>query len=585
MRVGRSGLTIVVLLLVLVPFALIGCKREAQSASTGGETAYVGALDVSYEGALDATSQLALGTLRLEGTPDALTEAQARELLPLWRVLQGNELQGAAERRAVVRQIEGTMADAQTGAIAAMRLTEADAATWAERQASRPPVPGEAFQGGGAGGGRQRPGGAGQGLSEDQIAQMRQQFQNMSPEERATRGAQFAGQAGRLESAASTAAGSPRSWIAAVTQLLVERSGASAGLQVTPTATVTEPATARVRPTATPSALPVAAAAPAPTATLTPIPTPERADASTPTPSPTPEPVAHLVRAGETLATIAQAHGVTVNSIVEANAIGDPNAIHVGQRLLIPAPGRVPTSSAGGAVGSLPDVPVPAAPAGALTWLPDTDPGPPFSVEVRLSRAIQDPLVEQSRNYKVTGLVRNDGEQTYAVSAIHVTFYDASGFRGVFQKAPGRGRTGGEWIWHGKTEADFGCLLLAPGEACPFSVEITAQDMASFLIHPDAVATDRQSVPVWISDVAVREDGTGFVRITGTATNGSPYKAKGVTVSGVLLDESGQIVSVGSTYVLGEEIEPGEAVPFDLRVEKEPYTSYQLYAQAERDWD
>jgi LysM repeat protein len=280
----------------------------------------------------------------------------------------------------------------------------------------------------------------------------------------------------------------------------------------------------------------------------------------------------HSVQAGETLAAIAQAYGVTVNSIVEANAIDDPNAIHVGQRLLIPDPSRVPTSSAGGTVGSRPDVPVAATPTGALTWLPDTDPGPPFSVEVSLNRATQDLLVEQSRNYKVTGLVRNDGEQTYAVSAIHVTFYDASGFRGVFQKAPGRGRTGGEWIWHGRTEADFGCLLLAPGEACPFSVEITAQDMASFLIHPDAV-------------VVVREDGTDYLRITGTATNASLFKVKQVTVSGVLLDRSDQIVSVGLTYALGEGIEPGESVPFDLRVEKEPYTSYQLYAQAERDWD
>ena len=177
MRIDRYRLTIMALLVLLAPLALAGCEREAQSASTGGEAAYVGALDVSYEGALDATSQLALGTLRLEGTPDAVTEAQAAELLPLWRALQGGELRGAAERNAVVRQIEGAMSGSQVRAIAALRLTEADAATWAERQASRPPVPGDASQGtapqgGGAGGGRQRPGGAGQGLSEDQIAQM-----------------------------------------------------------------------------------------------------------------------------------------------------------------------------------------------------------------------------------------------------------------------------------------------------------------------------------------------------------------------------------------------------------------------------
>ena len=43
------------------------------------------------------------------------------------------------------------------------------------------------------------------------------------------------------------------------------------------------------------------------------------------------------------------------------------------------------------------------------------------------------------------------------------------------------------------------------------------------------------------------------MRISGTATNGNPFQAKNVTVSGVLLDAAGQIVSLGSTYVLGED--------------------------------
>jgi len=58
-----------------------------------------------------------------------------------------------------------------------------------------------------------------------------------------------------------------------------------------------------------------------------------------------------------------------------------------------------------------------------------------------------------------------------------------------------------------------------------------------------------------------------------------------VTVSGVLLDAGSHIVSVGSTYGLESGIRPGASVSFDLRVSKEAYASYQLYAQAERDWN
>jgi hypothetical protein len=108
--------------------------------------------------------------------------------------------------------------------------------------------------------------------------------------------------------------------------------------------------------------------------------------------------------------------------------------------------------------------------------------------------------------------------------------------------------------------------------------------MASFLLHPDAVATERESAPVMLSGVQVVGDGTGYLRISGTATNGNAFAVKNVTVSGVLLDASGQIVSLGSTYVLEEDVAPGQSVRFDVRVAKEAYASYELYAQAERDW-
>ncbi len=44
----------------------------------------------------------------------------------------------------------------------------------------------------------------------------------------------------------------------------------------------------------------------------------------------------HIVEAGQTLSHIAQAYGVTVRAIVDANNIPDPNNLRVGQKLFIP---------------------------------------------------------------------------------------------------------------------------------------------------------------------------------------------------------------------------------------------------------
>jgi LysM repeat protein len=52
--------------------------------------------------------------------------------------------------------------------------------------------------------------------------------------------------------------------------------------------------------------------------------------------APSPEPGVHIVRPGETLYGIALMYGTTVDAIASANGIVDPNFIHVGQRLIIP---------------------------------------------------------------------------------------------------------------------------------------------------------------------------------------------------------------------------------------------------------
>ena len=53
----------------------------------------------------------------------------------------------------------------------------------------------------------------------------------------------------------------------------------------------------------------------------------------------TPGPIVHVVQSGETLRSIALAYGVTTQEIMSANGITDPNRILVGQRLTIPGEG------------------------------------------------------------------------------------------------------------------------------------------------------------------------------------------------------------------------------------------------------
>jgi LysM domain len=73
-----------------------------------------------------------------------------------------------------------------------------------------------------------------------------------------------------------------------------------------------------------------------PPATRTPTAT--HAPTATPTPKRTATPLVHVVVKGETLNAIATRYGVTLTALEKANGIKDPNLIHVGQRLIIPAP-------------------------------------------------------------------------------------------------------------------------------------------------------------------------------------------------------------------------------------------------------
>lgn len=539
-RMGR----IPILCVFLVVGALFGCTSRS-AAGTGGDAtagAYAGALDLWYEGALDVSTQLALGTLKLEGSENAVTAEQAANLLPLWRALAGSALKGDAERSAVLRQIEAAMAPEQIAAIAGMRLTAQDLGAWVQARGAAAAVPGVGGQDGGqrpgagqGGTGTQGQGGAFPQISDDERATRRAEFQNASPEVLATRRARFAqgGGGGARPTGGRVGMGSVP--MTALIELLSERSGTPVTLAV-----------ARQRPpvTATPTQMPVLSSQ------ETPIVEPTRATEIAPTATAAP--------------TTASIHTAVVPESSPTPAAAQPKSA--------PAPAAAVYESP------------------ALDRVPDTDPGPPFAVEVSANRAYPDPLVEQSRRYVVSGIVRNEGGATYSLSTLHVTFFNADGFRGSYRRFPGPYNMGGEWIWEGRTEADLPCLVLGPGQECPFVVEISAQNMGSFLVHPDGQVTERSAVSLPLGSASLLRDGSQYVRIVGQARNDQSFRVKNVVLSGVLLDAQGEIVGLGSAYLaVAAGVEPGESVDFEIRIHdpaysiETPFVEYQVYAQAERE--
>jgi hypothetical protein len=73
--------------------------------------------------------KLAIGTLKMEGTPQAVTAKEATDLLPLWQAvksLSASTNTAPSEITAVYKQIEGVMTPEQTQAIQKMSWTQQD---------------------------------------------------------------------------------------------------------------------------------------------------------------------------------------------------------------------------------------------------------------------------------------------------------------------------------------------------------------------------------------------------------------------------------------------------------------------------
>ena len=188
MKVDRFFLVAAIIVFVV----MAGCVKTeptpvVEAGSGGAETETGPGGPGGPGGALRGATGLALGTLKLEGTEHAVTAAQAGELLPLWKMIQGGSLQGQAETDAVLKQIEAEMTEPQRAAIDAMDLNFQDIGTWMQDQGIEMPT----RAAGPAGPGGQGGPGAFQDTTEEERIRLRQEFQNMTPEQRATRMAEM----------------------------------------------------------------------------------------------------------------------------------------------------------------------------------------------------------------------------------------------------------------------------------------------------------------------------------------------------------------------------------------------------------
>ncbi|MFN8434518.1 MAG: hypothetical protein U0V18_10875 [Anaerolineales bacterium] len=108
--------------LMLFSLVLSACVSST-STPTGGMPSSNGGGEIS------TITKVAIGTLKLEGTENAITPEQASDLLPLWQVylsLVDSDTAAQAEIDGLVDQISTTMTAAQNQAIDDMQLSQPD---------------------------------------------------------------------------------------------------------------------------------------------------------------------------------------------------------------------------------------------------------------------------------------------------------------------------------------------------------------------------------------------------------------------------------------------------------------------------
>jgi len=248
------------------------------------------------------------------------------------------------------------------------------------------------------------------------------------------------------------------------------------------------------------------------------------------TPTPSPTPVIHVVASGDTLFGIAIEYGVPSQAIQEANGLENPNALSIGQSLIIPlGEEEAAEQTASGLQDHL--------------LLPTPTPVPLTVQGVAL--------------YPTTvggtwcmGEVYNTTESPVTNLQVKITLVDANGAPVVSRSV--------------LAAADY----LPPGRAAPFAVRFKE-------IAPDTVearvellrAENVSAITASFMPLTARVTTSAFVgpqySVSGEVRNDSGHSLKRVAVVVTLYDEGGKVVAYRQTEVEAD-VAPGEQTPFSL---------------------
>jgi hypothetical protein len=127
--------------LITILFLLTACgsgSAVSDGASTNGGSTNSFRNGANTTGPLNPEAKLALGTIKLEGTKQAVDPKMAANLVPLWQLMfQLNSSTSTApqEVTAVEDQIKTTMTSEQINTINSMKLTQADIFTVFQQEA------------------------------------------------------------------------------------------------------------------------------------------------------------------------------------------------------------------------------------------------------------------------------------------------------------------------------------------------------------------------------------------------------------------------------------------------------------------
>ena len=159
----RMKKVITISMVTIFALLLVACGGSASAQSNNGSRQNNG----NSSAPLPQSTKLLVGTLKLEGTSQAVTADQAAKLIPLWQLFKSLEASSTAasqEVDATVQQIQATMTTEQIQAIDTMNITRRDEFTTLQQMGLAPtnfsgtPEPGSngsrtQGQGGGFGGG------------------------------------------------------------------------------------------------------------------------------------------------------------------------------------------------------------------------------------------------------------------------------------------------------------------------------------------------------------------------------------------------------------------------------------------------